>query len=76
MAFAATKSGETSMGNLRKVYGSFTNDTTSGTIATGLHNILHAEVTGATVLAASGGTLTVTLAGTSTGGFWSAEGDC
>lgn len=74
MAFAATRTDETIMGNKRVVYGSFTNDATSGTIDTGLNAAEYAQVTGATILAQSAGTLTVTLAATSTSGFWMAWG--
>lgn len=74
MAFAATRKGETIFGNKRVIYGSFTNDDTSGTITTGLHDVEYAQVTGATVLAESAGTLTVTIASTSTAGYWIAIG--
>ncbi len=45
---------------------------TAGTIATGLSRIEHAEVTGASEISVSDGTITVTSAVTD--GFWSAEG--
>ena len=74
MAVAATRKGETIFGNKRVIYGTFTNDATSGTVTTGLHDVEYAEVTGATVLTESAGTLTVTIAATSTSGYWIAIG--
>lgn len=60
-------------GNKRVHMGSFTGGApTGGTIATGLRSVEHAEVTGATALSASAGTLTVTSAATA--GFWKVIG--
>lgn len=72
MAFVATRSDETKFGNKRVTFGTFTNDGSSGTIATGLAKCEYAHVTGASVLTQSSGTLTATTSATS--GFWMAFG--
>lgn len=74
MSFVATKTGETVMGNKRVVYGLFTSDSPSGTIATGLGAIDFATVTGAESLVADRGDLAATLPETATAGMWMAFG--
>ena len=75
MAFVATRKGETVMGNKRVVFGQYTNDTTSGTIDTGLHSPEYYSVDGAVSVSESGGTLTVTLTASNAGASWMAIGD-
>ena len=55
-----------------EVYGTFTEAPTSETIDTGLDSIDYCEVTGASALSATGGTITVTSSVTA--GFWLAKG--
>lgn len=74
MAFAATRTDESVFGNKRIIFGKFTNDATSGTIATGLNKVDHISCTGATKLIATKGSVAVTIAAESTDGFWMAFG--
>ena len=74
MAFVATRKEETIFGNKRVIFGTFANDATSGTIATGLNKIDYVACTGATKLIPTKGSVAVTLAATSTDGFWMAFG--
>lgn len=74
MAFAATTTERTVMGNKWCIYGTFTNDATSGTISVPLRKVEFATVSGATSVTASGGTVTVAIANTTTAGFWMAMG--
>jgi hypothetical protein len=77
MAFAATQTGQTVMGNMRMVYGTFTNDDTSGEVNTGMKQVHHFTCTGATITGEKSGypgVMEVTIAAGSTGGFWFALG--
>ena len=77
MAFVATQTGQTVMGNMRMVYGTFTNDTTSGEVTTGLSQVHHFTCAGATITGEKSGypgVMQVTIANTSTGGYWMAMG--
>ena len=47
MAFASTVSGSTVFGDLRVVYGTWTTDTTTGDINTGLDKVLTMSITAA-----------------------------
>lgn len=47
MAFASTVSGSTVFGNLRVTYGTWTTDTTTGDINTGIGTVLNMQITGA-----------------------------
>ncbi|UJX41695.1 hypothetical protein K9F62_03055 [Desulfovibrio sp. JY] len=78
MSITTHVTGETIEGNMRTVFGTFSNVGTSGTISTGLSSaIKRATVTGAETLTdAGGGVLDVTLPATATSGFWEASGDC
>jgi len=79
MAFAATKQGETVMGNMRVMYGTFTQDgDTGGAISIGgLRAVHYFEATGATAITVdtSAGTATITTeAGKPDAGYWLAIG--
>lgn len=77
MAFAATKTGESVFGNLRAIYGTYTNDDTSGEVSTGLAKVKFFQCTGATISGEKSGypgTVELTIAAESTGGFWLALG--
>jgi hypothetical protein len=77
MAFVATQTIDTIMGNQRVTAGTYINDATSGTLVTGLRSIKYVEVTGATRLAVNAdGTVAVTIPSSGTTGFWKAFGDC
>jgi|GEM_PF-5822448 len=78
MSITFKQTGETIEGNMRTVFGTFSNVGTSGTIKTGLSSaIRRATVTGAETLTdEGGGVLAVTLPATATSGFWEASGDC
>lgn len=75
MGFVATKTGETVMGNKRVVHGAYTNDTTGGDIATGLHHVEHFSVDGCVSSSVSGGTITVVMTASNAGARWMAWGE-
>jgi len=75
MAFSYTRRGETIMGNKRVVFGQYTNDGTSGEIATGLNAPDYFSIDGAVAVSESGGTLTAVLTASNAGGSWMAFGD-
>jgi len=72
MAFVATRGpDELNLGTKRGLFGTFTNDTTGGTIAVGDINVEHFSCTGATAWTQSGGTANViTVTTSSTAGSW------
>ena len=85
MAFASTVSGSTVFGNLRVTYGTWTTDTTTGDIDTGLTKVLNMQITGAgsavvadaptinETLPCSGSAVTI-ICTSATVGYWIAFG--
>ena len=85
MAFAATISGSSVVGSQRNTWGAFTNDTTSGTVTTGMKyvnsfiftgsNAAEAETAAVTLNSPANGQVAIVVsAGDFTAGNWSAIG--
>ena len=85
MAFASTVSGQTVFGDLRVTYGTWTTDTTTGDINTGLGTVLSMQITGAgssvvadaptinETLPVAGSAVTI-ICTSGTVGYWTAYG--
>ena len=78
MAFAATQTGESVFGNLRVMYGTYTqgNTDTGGDIQTGLGQVMFATATAATKQVTDKGKVTITTADPTADvtGYWMAMG--
>lgn len=78
MAFAATQTGESVFGNLRVMYGTYTqaNGDTGGDIQTGLGQVVSFQATAATKQVTDKGKVTITTADPAgdVTGYWMAYG--
>ena len=73
MAFTPVETKENVVGVVRRINGTFSDGApTAAEIKTVLSEVYYAELTGASAISVSGGTMTVTSAATS--GFWTMEG--